>query len=595
MDKNDKVYYDENTKWKFVKDYIKFYHEMGQPLLIGTADIATSEKVSRLLDKDQITHYVLNAKFHEQEAHIISNAWKYGSVVVATNMAWRWTDIKLEDNLNVRIADNYAKWTKKFLENESRVLRASVYSEVEFDLTLSAFCSVFSLSEEQVKQLKNWETISLWNANIEVRFNKRKKENSDFFALFVFTPLHQKSDEVEEKEFHYGLFILGTEKHESRRIDNQLRWRAWRQWDPGVSVFFVALDDVLMRKMWWEKIKALAWLLLSKEELSNLELTQKQFTKSITRAQKEIEAWHFGIRKHLFDYDSIINKQRLNIYHTRDVLLEAELDPEKKQVWIDEHKRQFLFDAQGILADQLQIAETTEQPLSDVLDILQKELGLEITDVQKQEFSKEDYHTVHENLERRLVEYFQSCFEDIDDNILFSVFRDVNLLVIDKLWVNHIDEMQSLKDKVGFMGYAQIDPLIMYKKESFEKFQDLLSKIHYDTTTTLMRIDFRSFIEQQKAQIQLLQSQHNVDVIQKLKEAIWNVKTSVNKPRIDRDVYQDKRAVLFEDEDGVEVFEADDTNTITDIIKPQNKKTRPNDLCPCGSGKKYKKCCGQTK
>ena len=258
---------------------------------------------------------------------------------------------------------------------------------------------------------------------------------------------------------------------------------------------------------------------MSKDELSNLELTQKQFTKSITRAQKEIEAWHFGIRKHLFDYDSIINKQRLNIYHTRDVLLEAELDPEKKQVWIDEHKRQFLFDAQGILADQLQIAETTEQPLSDVLDILQKELGLEITDVQKQEFSKEDYQTVHENLERRLVEYFQSCFEDIDDNILFSVFRDVNLLVIDKLWVNHIDEMQSLKDKVGFMGYAQIDPLIMYKKESFEKFQDLLSKIHYDTTTTLMRIDFRSFIEQQKAQIQLLQSQHNVDVIQKLKEA----------------------------------------------------------------------------
>ncbi len=593
VDMNDKVYFDQATKWKFVKEYIKFYHEIGEPILIWTADIATSEFVSRILEKDAIPHYVLNAKFHEQEANIISNAGKYKSVVVATNMAWRWTDIKLEDGLNEQLAKNYAHWIQKFIEKKSKNLKVTVFSEKEFDLTFHEICELFGISDGEAENLKKGLSFTNDEVSLSLSFNRRKKSNSDFYASFSFVISWADSKEWEEKDFHYGLFILGTEKHESRRIDNQLRGRAGRQGDPGVSVFFVALDDLLMRKMGGERIKAFAGLLLSKEDLESLELTQKQFTNAITRAQKEIEAWHFGIRKHLFDYDSVINKQRLNIYHTRDALIEADLDPEKKKIWIEEHKRQFLMDAQNILDDQIVAAENTDQPLSDLLAVLNRELGLEITEEQKSEFAKQDLKTLHENLERRLVEYFQFAFEEIDDNILFAVFRDVNLHIIDKLWIDHIDEMQALKDKVGFMGYAQMDPLIMYKKESFDKFQDLLARIKCDTTTMLMRIDFRGISEQQKAQIQIMDAvKSDPELLQKLKQASGNIK-AVQKS-MPKQQPQDRRSVLFEDEDGVEVFEADDNNEIddtSDVILPQNKKTRPNDLCPCGSGKKYKKCC----
>ena len=249
---------------------------------------------------------------------------------------------------------------------------------MEFDLTLNAIQTKFSLSDERIEALKNGNTLSIDGRDRTLKINKKKRySNSDFYALFSFTNSEKEKksdDDFESRDFHYGLFILGTEKHESRRIDNQLRGRAGRQGDPGVSVFFVALDDLLMRKMGGERIKALAGMLLSKEELENLELTQKQFTKTITRAQKEIEAYNFSIRKHLFDYDSVINKQRLNIYHTRDSLIEADLDEEKKKEWLEDYKRQFLVDAQEVLAGQMQAAETTEQPISDLLEVLNKEL-----------------------------------------------------------------------------------------------------------------------------------------------------------------------------------------------------------------------------
>jgi len=483
---------------------------------------------------------------------------------------------------------------------------------MEFDLTLNAIQTKFSLSDERIEALKNGNTLSIDDRDRTLKINKKKRySNSDFYALFTFTnPEKEKKsdDDFESRDFHYGLFILGTEKHESRRIDNQLRGRAGRQGDPGVSVFFVALDDLLMRKMGGERIKALAGMLLSKEELENLELTQKQFTKTITRAQKEIEAYNFSIRKHLFDYDSVINKQRLNIYHTRDSLIEADLDEEKKKEWLEDYKRQFLVDAQEVLAGQMQAAETTEQPISDLLEVLNKELGLEITPAQKEEFEKQDLKTLHENLERRLVEYFQDAFETINDNLLFNLFRDIHLHIIDKLRVNHMDEMQALKDKVGFMGYAQIDPLIMYKKESFEKFQELLERIKSETTTMLMRIDFKSLEEQQQQQIQIIEAQKNAkEIMSKLKNAsnsAKNVKTSpsLNEQRMKQfqraqellQAGEDAREVLFEDEDGIEVFEADDANNLQDVsVINTSKKVRPNDPCPCGSGKKYKKCCGK--
>jgi preprotein translocase subunit SecA len=275
-----------------------------------------------------------------------------------------------------------------------------------------------------------------------------------------------------------------------------------------------------MRKMGGERIKNIASLLLSKEELANLELTQSQFTSAITRSQKEIEARHFSTRKHLFDYDSVINKQRQNIYHTRDTIIEASIDEEKKTERIHSYQKQFLIDAQKVLNTQISIAENTQQSPADLLEVLQKEFGLELTSEQKEQFSKLDYTLLNEQLERKLIEYFQSAFENLDKQLLFTIFRDVNLQVIDKLRVAHLDEMQYLKDKVGFMGYAQLDPLIMYKKESFDKFQDLLARIASDTASMLMRVNFTTLASQQEAQLKFIEAvEQHPELLEKLKSA----------------------------------------------------------------------------
>ena len=414
--------------------------------------------------------------------------------------------------------------------------------------------------------------------------------------------------ETIEKDFHYGLFILWTEKHESRRIDNQLRGRAGRQWDPGVSVFFVALDDTLMRKMGWERIQAMAGMLLSKEDLAELELTQKQFTSAITRSQKEIEAWHFSTRKHLFDYDSVIDKQRKRIYFTRDSIIEANEDEKKKAEWLKTAKQQFMLDSQEILNTQISTAEASWQSVWDLLLVLNKEFWLEIDEKQKAEYEKMDFKTLTNSLDRRLVEYFTETREKYDQALLFNILRDVNLQVIDKLRVAHIDDMQYLKDKVWFMGYAQLDPLIVYKQESFEKFELLQQNIKADTTTRLMRIDYRAVAEQQEMQNQLFEMvQDNPELMEKLKQASkqfwWKVPVQISK-KDGKVVIQawnnnyvpnnnDPRKMIFADEDWVEVFEADDIGNkplSEGVILPTRKKVRPNDLCPCGSGKKYKKC-----
>ena len=607
VDKHDKVYYNQQIKWKFVKDYIKFYHEIWQPILIWTADIATSEYVSRLLEKDTITHYVLNAKFHEQEAHIVANAWKYQSVVVATNMAWRGTDIKLEDGLNEKMANNYAKWCAKQLKNKAS-LSINIYSKKEYELTINWLKNEFGLNAEDIINAEK-SNLNKNDFQLNIQINNKKREQTDIFAKIYLKP-NEWSKEVIEKDFHYWLFILWTEKHESRRIDNQLRGRAGRQWDPGVSVFFVALDDTLMRKMWWERIQAMAWMLLSKEDLAKLELTQRQFTSAITRSQKEIEAWHFSTRKHLFDYDSVIDKQRKRIYFMRDNIIEANEDEEKKSERIKAAKQEFMLNSQEILNTQITTAEATWQNSWDLLLVLNKEFWLEIDENQKKEYEQMDYKTLANSLDRRLVEYFTQTRENYDQNLLFNILRDINLQVIDKLRVAHIDDMQYLKDKVGFMWYAQMDPLIVYKQESFEKFELLQQNIKIDTTTKLMRLDYRAIAQQQEAQDQLFEMvQDNPEIMEKLRQANkqfwWKVPVQISSKdwkiivqtwwNKDTKTKTDPRKMIFEDEDWIEIFEANDISkeeTTWWAILPTRKKVRPNDPCPCGSGKKYKKCHG---
>ncbi len=561
VDKHDKVYFNQSAKWKFVKEYIKFAYEIGQPILIGTSSIDTSEHVSRVLEKEWITHYVLNAKFHEQEAHIVAQAGKFKSVVVATNMAWRGTDIKLDKWLNTKLADNYAQWIKKmvFAKTPSSV-SAVVYSQFEYELTMDGLMHVWNLSEEQIRTIESkWLELD-WIV-FKVMFNSRKKKNEDWYAKILIEIVSSK--ELIQKDFHYWLFILGTEKHESRRIDNQLRGRAGRQWDPWVSVFFVALDDLIMRKMWWERIQSMAAMLLPKTELENLELTQKQFTSSIVRAQKQMEAWHFWSRKHVFEYDSVINKQRQAIYKKRDDILFSEQDEDRRSLLLESMISEIPQNISEVVSFQIATAKTIGQSESDFLDTAVKEFGIEKPD----QFMGKDF--LH--LEPALVEYLTSRIikhlSSLDPMIAYFLLKDIYLYNLDILWIKHIDEMEYLRDKVWLMGYAQIDPLVMYKKEAFEKFQELLFRLKQDVTLYLLNIDFSSKVSVEP-QVTISTESDYLQILQKAWSSSQNIQSS-----------------------DVEVFEVSWETPYKDIIETSSKKPKPNELCPCWSWKKYKKCC----
>lgn len=598
VDRNDKVYYNESIKWKFVKQHIKFAHEIGQPILIGTANIATSEYVSRILEKDAITHYVLNAKFHEQEAHIVSQSGKYKSVVVATNMAGRGTDIKLEQWLNEKLADNYAKWIKKQIFTEKKWLSLDLYSWIEFELTMEGMKREFGITDELIRQAEQDRVSHEW-LMMKIKFNRNKKVNTEAFAELLCKSADVSATETIEQDFHYGLFILGTEKHESRRIDNQLRGRAGRQWDPGVSVFFVALDDLIMRKMWWERIQWVAAMLLGKSDLENLELSQKQFTSSIVRSQKQMEGRHFGIRKHLFDYDSVINKQRQAIYKKRDDILNSETDESLRRYLVEQIKLEIEENMSDIVHQQIANAKTLWQSTAQFLRVMDKEFTLNLEHKQFQTFEEMTFDQLQTELSLYMLDQLKAKFAALDVDRLYQIFKDVYLYHLDTLRVKHLDDMEYLRDKVGLMWYAQLDPLVVYKAEAYDKFQILLYRLKFDVTAYIAGIDFTTVQQQnQPQQVVMANSQSEAEYLKMLQKVSNEVKDlQVDTPV--QSVSSTPEKMVYENTDGFEIFEVDDKNqakwtpdVFDEPMVPQpGDKVRPNDQCPCGSGKKYKKCC----
>jgi preprotein translocase subunit SecA len=565
VDQNDKVFFNQNAKWTAVVDYIRFYHDAWIPILIGTSSIHTSEYVSDILRTLSIQHYVLNAKFHQQEAEIVANAGKHKSVVVATNMAWRGTDIKLEKWLHDKVAVGYAQWAKRkitwdtFSKTAPQWVSYTVYSSEEYDYTIEGIKQVFGLSDEHIRQATG-QWFQSEAVRIKITLNtvaKQKNKTWGSIAEIVLTPVGVEKPDVISRDLHYGLFILGTEKHESRRIDNQLRWRAWRQWDPGSSVFFVALDDEIMRKMWGEKIQAVAKMLLPKDQLEQLELTQSQFTSSIQRAQKQMEWWNFSIRKHLFDYDSVINRQRQRIYNKRDEILWYEvalsdslaspMTPTVLEV------KSFVWDVvKGLIAKY----EALDNDTPAIIDSISQELWITIP--QYDGSSKWPWLSNH--ITTIIEQAFDGIIAGGQPHAVDATVRMIYLSTIDKYWVDHIDAMQYLRDKVWLYGYAQQDPLIIYKQEAFQKFEQLMGTIKLDSLWVIVRTDFVQAVNQH---IILNQEEYDKNMLGKLQEAAQSAPKyepkAMAQPGFDATANRYAKAFSNDNKSGLEVVDVNYT------------------------------------
>jgi preprotein translocase subunit SecA len=587
VDKTDAVYFNQDAKRKAVTDHIQFYHGVWVPILIGTSSIHTSELVSQILRKANLVHSVLNAKFHEQEAHIVRNSGKKGSIVVATNMAGRGTDIKLDKTLNGIIAQWYASYIKKVI-GKGNTFEATIYSELEYGLVQDALKSHDIAFDSQI--------------------NKGKKTAEDRYGKMTIWPVADAASvadpSIESRDVHFGLFILGTEKHDSRRIDNQLRGRAGRQGDPWVSQFFVALDDEIMRKMGGDKIQSIARMMMSQEELESMAFTQSQFTNAIERAQKQMEGWHFGIRKQLFEYDSVINKQRAKMYEKRDAILSKEADviafehQEEQVDWsaqdvVSEERASVVSEIRGFVdetIDDLVMTHTSYAPwnIAELEESLQQIIGASFLDSELVQYTTTNQ--LSSFLKSAVRDMFDAKFAESDDPQTLWYIRRVYLSVIDKYWMEHIDDMSHLRERVSLRSYAQQDPLVIYKKEAYSAFQAFLNTVRKETLSNVMKTDFAALQDPQQVatHIHAQDQQKNVHMMEILKQ-LAGKQPFVHQSTVDWNGQKETHVVTLDtwetarvlnSNDDIEVLELDDTWTWDvglHVVIPSRSKLRPND------------------
>ncbi|MGH9467612.1 MAG: preprotein translocase subunit SecA [Terriglobales bacterium] len=500
---SDVVYRTEREKYNAVVDEIQHCAERGQPVLVGTISVEKSELVAELLRKRNVPHVVLNAKHHEKEAEIVAQAGRKGVVTIATNMAGRGTDILLGGN------------------PETLARAALLKRGVNWDALAP---------EERAPALVPYK-------------DQTEREHDAVVALG-------------------GLHIIGTERHESRRIDNQLRGRAGRQGDPGSSRFYLSLGDDLLRIFGGEKISGLM-LRLGMEEGQPIE--SKLITKRIAAAQEQVESQHFESRKHLLDYDDVMNKQREAIYGMRHDLL-AGLD-----------QKEFLLGvAEGIVEKALaQYCGKDEHPdqweVAGLRSAIKEEFGVDIQE-HKADF---DLGTLgHDELHRALMELLEKSYNEKESLIgapqLRHFERLVMLQILDNLWKDHLLAMDHLKEGIGLRGYGQRDPLIEYKKESFDMFQDLMERIESDSLRTI----FTARIQTREEQEQETAARRDAEV-----QALRDYEREMERRK-----KKQARELRFSGGD-------DSGGGVATVVRNEEKVGR-NDPCPCGSGKKYKKCHG---
>ncbi|MBO4494887.1 MAG: preprotein translocase subunit SecA [Clostridiales bacterium] len=520
IDEHDAVYKNQSGKYAAVLRQVKEAHEKGQPVLVGTVEVSKSEFLSKIFTRAGIKHEVLNAKNHLREAEIVAQAGRYGAVTIATNMAGRGTDILLGGN-----PEFMAKQEMRKLGYTEELIDASTaYNETDDELILEARQRFSTLNKEFKEKIK---------------------------------------DETEKVIDAGGLFIIGTERHESRRIDNQLRGRAGRQGDPGRTKFFLALDDDLMRLFGGDRANA-AFETLGVDE--TVEIQSGLLSRQIESAQKKVEGNNFSIRRHVLEYDDVMNVQRNLIYEQRRKVLDGD-------------------DIHDTIKKMLSsVAETTVSNVSLDGSINSEEcVGLKATildvfgdvDVVK-DLSKaisEKKAVDASEISDALVEQGLDKLEKRDEELTPEVFREAErqilLFNVDQKWMDHIDAMDQLRNAIGMRSVGQKDPVVEYRIEGSEMFDEMNALIKNDTVRLIM-----------KANIEAGQKIERKSSVKKLQEGHGSAQLD---------------AVAKRAQSGVDAKEHQQAGTTEnrEPAKRDSKKVGRNDPCPCGSGKKYKNCCGK--
>ena len=526
-DNNDIIYKTEDSKFKAVIEEIKDAHEKGQPVLVGTASIENSEKISKLLKKEGLKHEVLNAKNHEKEAEIVAQAGKYGAITIATNMAGRGTDIMLGGNSEFLAVEEMRRKGR----TEAEIAEATAYNDTD---------------DEYILELR--------------------KEYRDLNKKF--------KDEIEgEKEKVIeagGLKIIGTERHDSRRIDNQLRGRSGRQGDPGASVFYLSLDDKLMHIFGGEHVSRFYDKLAIDESMP---IQVGFISKALENAQKRVEGINFDSRKRTLNYDDVMNAQREIIYAQRRVVLNGEDVDDIIQKMVTDTVDEIVNTYQDDIENNNLNKPLFKQEIINLLTIdsvpeLEKEKVEEVkeekSDNKKKKEKKEikskkaiiNHEVLRQELKEKALEILKEKKEKIGKEFP-ELERVVMLKVVDDKWMEHLDNMEDLRNGIGLRGYAQKDPVVQYRIEGTYMFEEMITEIKLEITKLMMHVYKDEHAERTQS----------VEITGEL---------------VGQGVHIDKEPPKPKTEKG------------TPVVNKEIKVGR-NEKCPCGSGKKYKNCCGKDK
>lgn len=544
-DNPDAVYKTQQAKYNAVIDQIVACHEKGQPVLVGTVSIEKSELLSSMLKKRGIKHEVLNAKYHDKEAEIVAQAGKYGAVTIATNMAGRGTDIALGGN-----AEYSAKaQMRKQGFDENMINEATGFSDTDDEEIIHAR-SVFK------------ELLQKYKAEIEPQAQKVKEAG--------------------------GLFIIGTERHESRRIDNQLRGRSGRQGDPGETRFYLSLEDDLMRLFGGERMQSMMNTLGVDDDTP---IENKMLSNSIESAQKKVEGRNFDIRKNVLQFDDVMNRQREIIYGQRAKVLNGEDLKDYISKMIDE-----TIDAavDTYLSDTEVHDDWNIKGLKDhFLGWLVTEDELVYTPRQLGDTSKKEIAEFLKNKAHRL---YDKREEILGSRFIRELERVILLKVVDLKWMDHIDAMDELRKGIGLRSYAQKDPVVEYRFEGFEMFDQMISAIREDTVKLLftVKIQVHQNPETNQSKVLVQSPVFGTNAPDDKDDEQSNADSQNAQPAQDTQKRPPEPPVALPKREQVAkpIMPRGDGSLKNTPVKKEQKVGR-NDPCPCGSGKKYKKCCGR--